>query len=401
MLDVDPVYIAQTLIIATVLYLACRQANRMLRIQVIAWALGVTAIALQYGVGNQLNFYSNDQQYYNGILEILKSWNWPSNEPVTLAWWFDYSKFPYPLAAVPLSIAGINPELAMKTVSLICLLALSNEVLRRYGSMSLRDQAIAVYLTGCGLIGTFFSLIALRETMMMYFVYRYATDRSIVLRITSISIVFLLRAHLAAALIVAELALAVWNWLTKRRKLGFAELPLLLVGGVTLGYTMFTWQFSTSQGVSSLRNIQTPFNGTLGISGTIQIASNFAGLQFLTAHEAFVRLSISELLWLRLIFSDTLIVPLSFSVVCVLAAHRLSNRHKFTVLTFAIYVSIVTNTDFNSFRQNIPLMPLMGMVILDFLKDRKLQKSSAPEDVSRASDSSRRAVRHSVSNVAN
>jgi len=355
----------------------------MLRIQVIAWAVGVTAIAFQYGLGNQLNFYSNDQLYYNGILQILKSWNWPSNEPVTLAWWLDLSKFPYPLAAVPFSIAGINPELAMKTVSLICLLALSREVLGRYGSMNLREQAIAVYVTGCGLIGTFFSLIALRETMMMYFVYRYATDKSIVMRLVSISIVFLLRAHLAAALIVAEIALALWNWLTARRRLGFVELPLLLVGGVTLGYTMFTWQFSNSQGVSSIRNIQTPFNGTLGITGTIQIASNFAGLQFLTAHEAFVRLSISELLWLRLIFSDTLIVPLGFSIVCVLAAHRLSERHKFTLLAFTIYVSIVTNTDFNSFRQNIPLMPLMGMVILDFLHDRKTQKRTSVESSSR------------------
>jgi hypothetical protein len=71
------------------------------------------------------------------------------------------------------------------------------------------------------------------------------------------------------------------------------------------------------------------------------------------------------------------------------------------LLAFAVYVSIVTNTDFNSFRQNIPLMPLMGMVLLDFLKDRKMQRSSAPEDVSRASDPSRRAVNNSVSNVAN
>jgi len=378
-LKFDLLYLAQTLLITTVLYLACLRAPRMLRIQVVAWALGVTAIALQYGLGNQLNFYSNDQQFYNGILHILKSWNWPSNEAVTLAWWLDISKFPYPLAALPLAIAGINAELAMKTISIICLLALSRDMISRYGSTNLKDQAIALYVTGCGLIGTFFSLIALRETMMMYFVYRYATDKSFVSRLASISIVFLLRNHLAAALIVAELALAGWNWLMKKRRIGFAELPVLLVGGVTLGYTMFNWQFSNMQGLDTLSRLQTPFNGTLGITGTIQIASNFAGLQFLTAHEAFVRLSISELLWLRLIFSDTVVVPLGFSIVCVLAAHRMSERHKFTVLTFAIYVSIVTNTDFNSFRQNIPLMPLLGMVILDFLQDRKLSQTAVDE----------------------
>jgi len=32
--------------------------------------------------------------------------------------------------------------------------------------------------------------------------------------------------------------------------------------------------------------------------------------------------------------------------------------------SFSIYVGLVTNTDFNSFRQNIPFMPVMGLVIL-------------------------------------
>jgi hypothetical protein len=296
-----------------------------------------------------------------------------------LAWWLSVSKFPYPLSSLPLAVAGIHPELALKTVSLICLLALSRDVISRFAATSFKNQVIAVYLTGCGVIGTFFSLLALRETMMMYFVYRYATDKSIVGRLISIFIVFLLRSHLAAALIIAELALAGWNWFMKNRRIGYAELPVLLIGGVTLGYTIFNLQFSNMQGLDAIGRLRTPFNGDLGIAGTTQIASNFVGLQFLTQHESFVRLSISELLWLRLIFSDTVIVPLGFAIACVLTAHRMSERHKFTLLAFTIYVSIVTNTDFNSFRQNIPFVPLLGVMILDLLRDRrkKLVEGSA------------------------
>lgn len=374
-------YVLQTLVIATTLYIACLRAPRMLRIQVVAWAIGVTVVVLMYGIGEQLDFYSNDQFYYNRILGILTSWSWPTNEPANLAWWLSVSKFPYPFSALPLAFAGIHAELAMKTVSLICLLALSRDVITRYDSSKFRDEVIAVYLTGCGVIGTFFSILALRETMMMFFVYRYATDRSIVGRLVSISIVFLLRAHLAAALIIAEIVLAGWSWFTKRRKLGYAELPILLVGGVTVGYTIFNLQLSNMQGLDAISRLKTPFNGDLGIAGTVQIASNFVGLQFLTQNESFVRLSISELLWLRLLFSDTIIVPLGFSIVCVLAAHRMSERHKFALLSFIIYVSIVTNTDFNSFRQNIPFVPLLGVMILDFLKDRR-QKLVRADDIS-------------------
>jgi hypothetical protein len=172
----------------------------------------------------------------------------------------------------------------------------------------MRSQIAVLYLTGCGLIGTFFSLVALRETMMMYFVYCYATNRRLSSKIVFLALIFLLRSHLAAALLVAEVALAAWTWLTRGRRIGFAEAPILIVGGVTLGYLMFSWRFNGIQGYDIFRRLQTPFNSNFGITETVQTASNFAGLQFLTAAEAFVRLSVSELLLLRLVFSDTVMI---------------------------------------------------------------------------------------------
>ena len=374
MFDSKLLYVVQALLIGGVLYAIVWRQHRILRLQVIAWTIGVSAIAWRYGATGQDSFYSNDQAQYIAIVKILAKWQWYEGESGTFFWWTEYSKIPYPMAALPLMLAGIHVILALKTVSLVCLLALSREFLQHYDATRFTDQIKVLYLTSCGLIGTFFSLVALRETMMMYFTYRYVTDRSLIGRLLAIVAVFLLRSHLAAALVVAEIVLAVWKWITRDRRLGFAEAPALIIIGVTLGYMMFVLRFAGGLGYGWERRLKTPFTDSYGIAETLQTASNFAGLQFLTAHEAFVRLSVTDLLLVRIVFSDTIIIPLGFSIVCIIFGNRLRERHLFTLLTFSIYVSIVTNTDFNSFRQNIPLMPLMGMVLLDILYERRREK---------------------------
>lgn len=356
-----PLYALQTLLIAGVLYLLVWRQPLILRLQVLGWAVGVLAMAWRYGALQQMDVYSNDQHQYASVVRILVSETWPR----TLQWWFEISKIPYPIAAYPLALIGVHGALALKTVSLVCLLALSRAVLDRHSGPGLVSQMKVLYITGCGLVGSFFSLFALRETMMMYFVYRYTTEKSLAGRLLSFGIVFLLRSHLAAALIVAELALAGWRWFTEHRRTGFAEVPALIIGGVTLGTILFSIRFV------GLGDIRTPFTGGYGRKDVIQIASNFAGLQFLTIQDAFIKLSVSELLLLRVAFSDTVLIPLAFTVLCFVFGNHPSERHRFTLLTFCTYVSIVTNTDFNSFRQNIPLMPLLGLVILDIVNDRR------------------------------
>jgi hypothetical protein len=384
MFDSKLLYLLQTLLISGALALTVRREARVLQVQLLAWSLGVIGIMWRYNPNGQLGFYSNDQLQYAAVTRILMNWDWAGEVP-TLFWWTDFSKFPYPAAAVPLALAGVHIDLALKTVSIICLLALSRQLLLRYSDTSLARQTRTLYLTGCGLIGTFFSLLALRETMMMYLVYRYVITRSVTEKLATLVIVFLLRSHLAVAIVFAEAVITLWVWVTKKRSAGFADPILLIVAGVTIGYTLFNLRFNRTQGYGLARQLQTPFTGNFGMAETSQIASNFAGLQFLTTHEAFVKLSVSELLLLRVVFSDTVLIPLGFTVACLVFGNRLRRAHRFTLLLFAIYVSIVTNTDFNSFRQNIPLMPLMGMVILDFLKDRELQRSASQEKLSDSS----------------
>lgn len=367
-------YISQVILIAGVLYVLVRRQPVVLRLQVIAWAIGVIGIWWRFGEA-QLGFYSNDQNHYVSILNTLLNETWPRDPQ----WWLEFSKIPYPLVAYPLALAGIHTALALKTISAVCMLALAGGLLRHYQTTWVRSQTRTLYFTGCGLIGTFFSLLCLRETMMMYFVYRYVTDKSLVGRCVSLLVVFLLRSHLAAALVLAEVLVAMWNSAGLRRRLGYGEPLTLITVGVTVGVMIFSWRLANIYGLDGFREVKTPFGGNFGIAETLQIASNFAGLQFLTAHEAFVRLSVSNLLFLRVVFSDTVLIPLGFTLACILLGPRLRERHKFTLLAFSIYVSIVTNTDFNSFRQNIPFMPLMGMVVLDALDERRLARMRSKE----------------------
>jgi hypothetical protein len=363
----ETTYIVQALVICGVISLLVRNECLILRLQAIVWLIGVSAIAWRFGIVEQLNFYSNDQRYYSDTLESFAVFGIPWDVDVWLG-----SKLPYTAAALPLAAIGIHPALALKTVSLICLMALSRRLLSDARSETLKDQAVTLWLTACGSIGTYFSLLALRETMMMYFVYRFATDRSIGIRLFSFVVLYLLRPHLAAAVFAAEAVMLAWRWLRGKREFGAAESPMLIAFGVILGTTLFSW------GVGDAASVRTPFSGGWGITQATRVASNFVGLQFLAVREETVAFSIARLLLLRLVLNETIVIPTAFIAICLFASRRLNDRDRFALLAFTIYASVVIGTDFNSFRQNIPLMPLMGLTIVRYLASRRAVLRKAP-----------------------
>jgi len=341
----------------------------VMRLQVMIWALGVAVIAWRFGLVEQSSFYSNDQTYYSALVDSFSIAGIPWDVDVWLS-----SKTPYTVAALPLALAGIHPTLALKAVSLVCLLALTRSVLDIGSSTTLKNQFITLWLTACGSIGTFFSLLALRETMMMLFVYQFATSKSLATRGVSLVALYLLRPHLAAAVFTAEVVMVAWRLGRGRMSLGAAESPSLIAVGIILGTTLFFW------GLGESSNLRTPFSGGWGIPQAIRVASNFVGLQFLTVQEETVEFAITRLLLLRLVLNETVLIPAAFTVVCLFFSHRLDDRARFTLLAFTIYSSVVIGTDFNSFRQNIPLMPLMGLVVLDVICSRDADSSSTTDE---------------------
>lgn len=365
----ETIYVFQSVLVGCLLGWFVRRDSLIIRFQVVVWTLGVTAIAWRFGPVEQLSFYSNDQIYYSDIVQSLSVAGIPWDVDVWLG-----SKIPYTVAALPLALAGVHPTLALKAVSLVCLVVLTRSVFDANRSRTHKDQIVTLWLTACGSIGTFFSLLALRETMMMLFVYRFANSKSLATRGVSLIALYLLRPHLAAAVFAAEVVMVVWRLVLGRLSFGAAETPSLIAVGVILGTTLFSWAVGGSS------NLRTPFSGDWGIPQAIRVSSNFVGLQFLAVREETVEFSITRLLLLRLVLNETIVIPVAFTVVCLFLYRQLNDRARFTLLAFTIYSSVVIATDFNSFRQNIPFMPLMGLVVLGVIRSRNADKSSTTDE---------------------
>ena len=360
----EQLYILQTLLIGAGMFAIFRNHPRLVHLQILLWTLGVAGIAWRLGFVEQLNFYSNDQRYYQEVVERL----FTEQNLVSDTYSVESSKLPFTGSALVLVFAGIHPALALKTISLVSLLALTSDLLKRCGERRAGSDVRVLFLTGCGGIGVFFSVLALRETMMMLFVYRYATRASAVTRISSLAVVYLLRPHLAVALAVGHMLAASRSWLSQSRRIGQLWTVLLVVLSSAIGSALYSLQSSLRSGGSDL------LQGVLGISQATRVASNLVGLQFLTVPEGTVNFSLATLLVLRLVFSETVLIPLGFTLVCFVLAQKITVQSQFTLCAFVIYVSIATKTDFNSFRQNIPFMPLMGITIIDMIRMRQLER---------------------------
>jgi hypothetical protein len=208
--------------------------------------------------------------------------------------------------------------------------------------------------------------------MMMLFAYLFFAKKSPAVRASSITILMLLRPHLAIALLIGELVIAVISRLSVRNSLGFFLSPMLCILGVVIGISLV-----------SLSRVGLAGEGGIFLDGYVlgeirQIASNFVGLQFLTTGASNVNFSIGSLIALRGVLSETILIPLLFTAVTLLSGPRISRQHSSALVAFTLYVSIATSSDFNSFRQNIPFMPLLGAVIFDVFDKRRQLKVLSP-----------------------
>lgn len=350
-------YLAQTLVVAGLLAILLRHKPVVLRVQVLVWALGVGFIAWRFGIDKQLDTYSNDQRYYNFVVEMFSHDFGLALQEINIV----SAKLPYTLPAVVLATLGIHPTLALKTISILSLLILSSLVLDSVSARSMSRHLRLLYLTGCGAIGLFFSTLALRETSMMLFTYTYAFGKSAHVRVMSLAAVYLLRPHLAVALVVAELITTIWRWLNSRRNAGYWSVPTIVLLSLTLGGVIYSQTIP-----AHLEPV--PVSNSFTTEQMTRFFSNFVGLQFLTVPESTVNFPILSLVILRIVLSETFVVVTVFIVTCLLTSFRLSERAVFTLAAFSTYVSVVTNTDFNSFRQNIPFIPLMGVLLIGMVE---------------------------------
>lgn len=353
-------YVIQLVVISALLFVVFRDAHRVMRLQLLAWLVLTTLICIRYGLVEQANFYSNDQRYHVSVVEAIVF----DGVPLDVDWWLSASRIPYTMPAAILVLTGIGPILALKTVSLIYLLLTTRLLLTKFQELNLRGSLGAVYIMALGGIGVFFSSLALRETSMMFFAAVVFTNSSLSSRLMALTMLTLLRPHLAAAILIGYLMVFVLRRLKER---GDTWSPIhavyVMIFGPIIGYVLFSIGFQYQTGVANI------FGHSFGLRPVARIASNFVGLQFLTSYAESLEFSLPNLILARLIFSETIFIPLLLTTVA-LSTRRLDQLGQWTLWSFAIYVGLVTNTEFNSFRQNVPLMPIMGFVVFQYVQQR-------------------------------
>lgn len=347
--------VVQMLVGASLVAVMLGRRDPLARAYIGAWLVIGLVVAYRYGIDGQLAFYSNDQRYYVDVVESVVR----HGVPYDVDWWLTASRWPYTLPAALLSLAGFSATVASKVVSLAYLLGCLRLVRNSIDLSTRRRLVVGLYVTALGAIGVFFSVLALRETAMMYLVLLLLLGKSPAARVSAAVLLFFLRQHLAIAIVLAILLSAIVG---RRRSNGWTPLRagLTILGGNVLGYLLFSLGFQYLLGTAGV------FGHRFGIEPVLRISSNYLGLQFLTATEDSIEFSVSALLLSRLVFSETIVIPAIFTVLA-LVSRRFDPLGRCVLLAFSIYVGLVTNTDFNSFRQNIPMIPVMGLVVVRHL----------------------------------
>lgn len=359
-------FVYQTLLVGAVLTALVWRLGKIPRLQVVAWSILLVLLYARFGAYEQLTFYSNDQLHHAGLVDRLLGQG-PPNE---IQWWFSTGRVPYVLPATLLAAAGLNSTLALKTIALLSYLYLT----QIFASLTPRHQGnrrlVQMYLCSLGIAGLFFATLALRETTMMLCVAVFLLHSSPRIRFFSLLALILLRPHLAAALLVGWSLAEIARHLGRRQWSPIHCVSILAIGA-SIGYLLFSIGLWLGTGQSD--TIQ--HRG--GIEPVLRVASNLVGLQFLTAPESTVPTSISSLVGYRILLSETIVIPTTFLGVTLLTT-RLSDLGRIVLWSFAIYLGLVTNTEFNSFRQNVPFMPMMGLVVLTEFERRLTNSRVSP-----------------------
>jgi hypothetical protein len=361
-------YVLQLLLVAAGVSALVWRTNIVCRLQVCGWILLNYVIALRYGLIGQLEFYSNDQLHFVNVVETLLA----GTVSADVDWWISSARVPFTIPAFILASAGIDVALALKTTSLLFLLGTTHLIVRHARIQSLSGFALLSFMTGLAFSGSFFSSLAQRETSMMFFAVLLFVGKSPAVRGASLLMLLLLRPHLAVAIAIGWICAVLSQRDFRKRSWSPGRAVTAIASGAVIGYVLFGVGFQYQTGISGI------FGHQFGIRPVLRIASNFMGLQFLTAYDTTIELSVSQLLLGRLIFAETILIPVAFTL-HVLTSRGTSQLTRWTLWSFAIYVGLVTNTDFNSFRQNIPLIPVMGLCVMEVLKHKTDSRRSTAE----------------------
>ena len=332
------------------------------------WLVGVIAIFARYGEG-QVLFYSNDQLFHQNVIEYyLPVEGFHLSAVIALRY----------LLTIPvylISLLGFNAMLIIKFFQLCALL-----LVYKRSQKFLSDQSMQIKFWQLPLIAgpilIFMSLLSLRDVMLAYFALLFVSSSDRNSRIIGLGGAFLLRPHLGVALAIGFMLSSFYSrWRPKFQSIAFSGVALLSYGIGTIAY----WIGAVIQKGVSFDTPRTVFS-QFKFS---QLAANFFGLQFLALNDpdkAIVDASTFALLLSRLVFFDTLLIPILFLIAVYRHPDFLTKPKFLTLQAFLFFYGVVSQTSYNSTRQNIPFLTCMGLLaVADIEHFRKIKAKVAPK----------------------
>jgi hypothetical protein len=332
------------------------------------WLVGVIAIYARYREG-QVLFYSNDQVFHQQVIEsYLPIEGLRIGAVIGLRYLLT---FPVYL----ISLLGFNAMLTIKFFQLSALL-----LVYKRSQYFISEQFLKIRFWQLPLIAgpilIFMSLLSLRDVLLAYFALVFITSDPPRDRTLGLCGAFLLRPHLGVAL---AFGFGV-SHLYSRWKPKFHSLSISIIG--LLSYVLGTITYWTGAVIQQGANFDTP-NSVFTQFKFSQLGANFLGLQFLALNnpnDGIVAASTFMLLVSRLVFFDTLLIPVLFIVATFRHPQYLLNRKILTIQAFLFFYGVVSQTTYNSTRQNIPFLACMGVLaVADIEHFRKIKAKVAPK----------------------
>jgi hypothetical protein len=347
-----PNYLFQILVLVG-LCTAFQLRSKTLDLYVVAllsiWSIGVFAIFYRYGV-DQVLFYSNDQEYFKRVIEAIPEFGIQFS-----LWNLGGGDYPITLPALLLTKLGFDTVLAVKFLQLVALLFIYHDgrkILNRFGITVVGWHLVFF----CGPLFLFMSLLGLRDLVIAYFVMQFFYAKAPTIRIVALLATFMFRPHLFIALIVGWVVGMIWS--NKIPRFYYFLISALVVGMYFFGALAYHFGGAIQNGMplTTAKEIfsQTKFS---------RLAANFLSLQFLTLGDS-AKLSFPTLLSTRLIFIDTFLIPGFFLLTLLKPSKKWSALRLQVFASFIFFYGIISQTPYNSSRQNIPFLLVMGLACL-------------------------------------
>ena len=358
-------FIFQAMLLGLVLMLFARRSGRYdlyLTLFVSVWVLAVIVIRFIYGV-DHASFYSSDQETQINLLsEFVDQGVFLSLDRII------GGRYIVVIPVWLLNTIGFEVLLALKFFQALSLL-----FTYKVCSDFIRSQGIEVKLWHAilfsGPLFIFLSALGLRDLQIVLCVSYFYLGQVPLLRFVALGVSVLLRPHLTVALIFAWL---IGQWL-KRHPL--KRTPIALIPITVMAFVAGGFGFALGGFFHYKNNYASP---SLFTQKTWwRFFANLLGLQFLTFGGDVVRLTVTQLLALRLFFVDTFMIPILF-IFTLLNSKLIHSALRFEVfMSFVFFLGLVSQTNFNSSRQNLPFLSIMGVLaVLGISQSRKLDSET-------------------------